>query len=89
MSDQDLYSLVSKDSQSDILASLPEEPTKKHSSSSSSKSKHHNTAKKSSTKKTMKKEPSIWNKYSLKRKYYIFLFGQITLPARMKTNSFS
>lgn len=70
MSDQDLYSLVSKDSHSDLLANLPEEPTKKHSSSSSSttKSKHHDTIKKSSTKKTIRKEPSIWNKYSLKRK---------------------
>ena len=69
MSEQDLYSLVSKDSQEvDTLDALPEEPTKKHSSSSSStKSKHHDTAKKSSSKKTVKKEPSIWNRYSLKQ----------------------
>lgn len=65
MSDQDLYSLVSKTSQSDVLASLPEEPTKKH-----SHSKHHSTVKKASSKKTVKKESSTWNKYSLKRNNY-------------------
>lgn len=70
MSDQDLYSLVSKDSQSDVLASLPEEPTKKH---SSTRTKRRDTIKKTTSKKTVKRESPTWNKYSLKRIQFILI----------------
>ena len=65
MSDRDLLELISKESKDDILADLPEEPTKKL---TSPHKKHHGTPGKSTTKKTCKRELSIWNRFSLKRK---------------------